>query len=143
MIVVTPDISVLYQMLNFIILLFILNQVLYRPVRRILLERKGKIADLESLADKAQQDLLNQKNTYRDGIKAARMQGLREKEAMLDAVAKEEKEILEQISKKAAANLADIKEQVADQKNMAKASLESEMEDFAKAIAEKIMRRPC
>ncbi len=143
MIVVTPDISVLYQMLNFIILLFVLNWVLYRPVRRILLERKEKMVDLEGLASKAQEDLLEQKNTYKDGIKAAQMQGRKEKEGMLDAVAKEEKEILEQIGKKAAADLAEIKEQVAKQKSMAKTSLEAEMEGLAKAIAENIMGRPC
>ncbi len=143
MIVVTPDISLVYQMANFIILLLILNQVLYRPVRSILLERKNKLAELENSAAKAQTNLSGQKEAYKDGIKAARLEGLKAKEAQVEAAAKEEKEILEQISQQAAANLARIKDQVRQEVEQARVSLDSEVESFAKTIGEKILGRPC
>jgi len=47
MITVIPDISLVYQMINFLVLLFVLNMVLYKPIRSVLLERKAKVEGLE------------------------------------------------------------------------------------------------
>ncbi|WP_022663567.1 ATP synthase F0 subunit B [Desulfospira joergensenii] len=143
MITVIPDISLLYQMINFLILLFVLNLVLYRPIRNVLLERKAKVEDLENGVDKASSDLSSQKESYKDGLKQARTQGLKEKDAFIEEASQEEKEIIEQINKKAQANLAQIKEQVAGETEQARKALEGEVEAFAKAIGEKILGRAC
>ena len=47
MITVIPDISLVYQMINFLVLLFMLNLVLYKPIRKVLLERKAKVQALK------------------------------------------------------------------------------------------------
>ncbi len=64
MITVIPDISAIYQMINFLILLFVLNTVLYRPIRNVLLERKNKFQGLEDGVEKALADLDSQKDAY-------------------------------------------------------------------------------
>ena len=64
MITVIPDISAVYQMINFLILLFILNMVLYKPIRTVLLERKAKVENLEGGVEKAFADLETQKQTF-------------------------------------------------------------------------------
>ncbi|MBI4793560.1 MAG: ATP synthase F0 subunit B [Deltaproteobacteria bacterium] len=45
---ITVDITMPIHILNILFLIVVLNAVLYRPVRRILAERKQKIADLNN-----------------------------------------------------------------------------------------------
>ena len=143
MITVIPDISLVYQMINFLILLFVLNLVLYKPIRNVLLERKAKIEGMQAEAQKAAEDLVVGEDNYKDGLKKARSEGLKHKETFIEEASKEEKEIINRINKKAQANLADIKKQVADQTEQARKALEGEVEIYARAIGEKILGRAC
>jgi F-type H+-transporting ATPase subunit b len=143
MITVIPDISLVYQMINFLVLLFMLNLVLYKPIRKVLLERKAKVESLEDGVERASADLDSQKDSYKSGLKEARSKGLKEKETFVAAASKEELEIIDQINKKAQANFAQIKEQVASETEQARKALEGEVEAYAKAIGEKILGRAC
>ena len=143
MIKVIPDITTLYQMVNFLVLLFVLNLVLYKPIRKVILDRKAKIEGMQKKAKKAASDLVAGEEAYKDGLKIARTKGLEEKGTFIDEASKEEKEILDEISKKAQANLAQIREQVADETEQARKELEGNVEAYAKAIGEKILGRAC
>ncbi len=143
MITVIPDISAVYQMINFLVLLFVLNLVLYKPIRNVLLERKAKIEGMQIGAEKAASDLVAGEDNYKDGLKQARAEGLKEKETFIEEASKEEKEIIDTINKKAQANLAQIKMQVVDETEQARKALEGEVEAYAKAIGEKILGRAC
>ncbi|MBU2630155.1 MAG: ATPase [Proteobacteria bacterium] len=143
MITVIPDITLVYQMINFLVLLFVLNLVLYKPIRKVLLERKAKIEGMQNGAQKAASDLVAGEDAYKDGLKKARSKGLQKKEAFVAEASQEEKEIIDRINKKAQANLADIKKQVAQETEQARKVLEGEVEAYAKAIGEKILGRAC
>jgi F-type H+-transporting ATPase subunit b len=130
-------------MINFLVLLFVLNLVLYKPIRNVLLERKAKIEGMQNGAEKAQSDLVAGEDAYNSGLKQARSKGLKSKEAFIEEASKEEKEIIDRINKKAQANLADIKKQVAQETEQARKALEAEVEVYAKAIGEKILGRAC
>ncbi|MCA1792624.1 MAG: ATP synthase F0 subunit B [Desulfotignum sp.] len=141
MITVIPDISLVYQMINFLILLFVLNLLLYKPIRKVLLERKAKMQGLENGVEKASADLASQEESYKSGLRQARSEGVKKKEAFEEEGSKQEREIIEQINKKAQANLAQIKQQVADETEQARKALESDVDVFANAIGEKILGR--
>ncbi|MFH2059753.1 MAG: ATPase [Pseudomonadota bacterium] len=143
MITVIPDISTVYQMINFLVLLFVLNLVLYKPIRNIILERKAKIEGMQVGAQKAATDLVAGEDVYKNGLKQARAEGLKNKEAFIEEASKEEMEIIDGINKKAQANLAQIKKQVAIETEQARKVLETEVEAYAKAIGEKILGRAC
>jgi F-type H+-transporting ATPase subunit b len=143
MIQVIPDITLLYQMINFLVLLFVLNLVLYKPIRKVLVERKAKIEGMQNGAEKAATDLVAGEDAYKEGLKQARVEGLKNKEAFIEEASKEEKEIIDGINKKAQANLAEIKQQVAAETEQARKALEAEVEAFAKTIGEKILGRAC
>ncbi len=143
MITVIPDISLVYQMINFLVLLYVLNLVLYRPIRKVLLERKAKIEGMHTGAEKAADDLIAGEDAYKNGLKKARAEGLTKKDAFIEEASGEETEIIDRINKKAQANLAEIKKQVADETEQARKSLEGEVEAYAKAIGERILGRAC
>jgi len=143
MITVIPDISTVYQIINFLILLFVLNLVLYRPIRNVILERKATIEGMQKGAEKAAGDLVEGEEAYKNGLKQARAEGLKKKDTFIEEASKEEKEIIDTINKKAQANLAEIKQQVATETEQARKALEGEVDAFAKAIGEKILGRAC
>jgi F-type H+-transporting ATPase subunit b len=143
MITVIPDSSLVIQMINFLVLLYVLNLVLYKPIRKVLLERKAKIEGMQDGAEKASADLVAGEDAYKNGLREARADGLKKKEAFIEEASGEEREIIDRINKKAQANLAEIKKQVTDETEQARKALEGEVEAYAKAIGEKILGRAC
>nr|WP_320192012.1 ATPase [uncultured Desulfobacter sp.] len=143
MITVIPDISAVYQMVNFLVLLFLLNLVLYKPIRKVILERKAKVGTLNSGVETASANLEKQKDDYKEGLKQARGEGLKHKEVFIEEASAQEKEIITRINQKAQANFAQIKAQVAEETEQARKALEAEVEVYAKAIGEKILGRAC
>ncbi len=135
--------SLIIQIINFLFLFFVLNLVLFKPVRRILLERKEKISGLEGGIEKSSEEALAQDQAYKEGLKMARKKGLQQKEIFVEQASKEEKEIIDKINKKAQANLAEIRGKVAKESENARVALEKEVDVFAGAIAEKILGRAC
>jgi F-type H+-transporting ATPase subunit b len=138
---VIPDISLFVQIANFLIIIWVLNIVLYRPIRKILIERKEKITSLEQNVEKLNEDAAGKDEAFLAGIKDARTRGLKEKDVLLKEGAEEEKKIVEQINQKAQANLAEVREKIATDAQNVRASLHKEIDTFANAISEKILGR--
>ena len=138
---VIPDVSLLVQIANFLIIIWVLNILLYRPIRSILIQRKEKITGLEQNIDKLNEDTAEKDEAYMAGIKDARARGLNEKEALMKEGAEEEKRIIEQINQKAQANLAEVRENIKKEAQNVRESLNKEIDTFANAISEKILGR--
>lgn len=138
---VTMDITLLFQIVNAFVLMFLLNGIIYKPVLKILKERAGKlqgmrddVAKYEENARRRQEEV-NKKmakasgqakaalDTARAGAKAAG----EEKLAAIKAEADAEKD----------KQLADVKTQV----QTARKELEAGLEGFALAMAGKILGR--
>ncbi len=135
--------SLIIQIINFLFLFFVLNLVLFKPVRKILLERKEKVSGLEGGVEQLSKEALDQDRAYKEGLKMARKKGLQQKEIFVEQASKEEKEIIDKINKKAQANLAEIRNKVAKESDNARVALDKEVDVFAGAIAEKILGRAC
>ena len=140
---VSVDGSLFIQIINFLFLLYVLNLVLFKPIRRILLERREKITGLQEGVESLSAESVEKDEAYKDGLKGARAEGLKQKEAFVEQASQEEKEIIERINKKAQANLAEIRLQVAEETKKAQSALEQEIDTFARAIGEKILGRVC
>ncbi len=138
---VMPDISLFVQIANFLIIIWLLNTILYRPIRNMLIQRKEKITSLEQNIEKLDEDTVEKDEAFLLGIKDARARGLSEKEVLLKEGAEEEKKIVEQINKKAQANLAEVREKIAKDAENVRVSLRKEIDTFANAISEKILGR--
>ena len=138
---VSVDGSLFIQIVNFIFLIWILNVVLYKPIRKVLIQRNEKITGLEQRIDTVGKDVKETDDAFSLGIKEARAKGLNEKGVLLQEAADEEREIIEKINKKAQANLAEIRAKIAkDVENVSK-SLRQELDSFAESIGQKILGR--
>ena len=140
-ITVIPNWTTFIQAANFIVLVFILNIVLYRPIRNILIQRKEKIEGLEQTVENATGDLAEKEATYASGIREARKKGLQEKDALVNAASEEEKAIIDRINAEALAELNTVKAKVAKEVDVARGALLKEVDSFANEIGVKILGR--
>jgi len=140
-ITVIPDWTVLIQIVNFLFLVFMMNILLFKPIRKMLLERKAKIGGLEDSIDSTQKEATSQDEAFAKGLKDARGKGLKEKEALLQEASDEEKVIIGKINDKAQADLAEVREKIAADTDAVKTKLIEEVDGFADIISEKILGR--
>jgi F-type H+-transporting ATPase subunit b len=138
---VSVDGSIVVQIVNFLLLIWILNMVLYKPIRKILLERKEKMTGLQSAIDGSDQEVVAKENAYAEGVRQARAAGQKEKEALIQAAAEEEKAIIGKINESAQAELKVVKDKITQEMGTVKAALEKEIDAFADAIGQKILGR--
>lgn len=140
-ITVIPDGSVVIQIANFLLIIWILNFILYRPIRNILRQRKEKIEGIELSIETYNQDAKEKDDAFASGIKAARLKGLKEKETLLQAAAEEEKQMIANVNSKAQADLVEIRKKIVKDTEAAKISLQKKVDEFASDICQKILGR--
>ena len=139
MISVSPFLFV--QMANFILLIFILNAILYKPIRNSLIARKKKIQDAEEAIEGAKQSADEAGQTFKTKMGDAKMKGHQEKEALKQAGQDEEKRLVDEVNQKAQAELETVRAQIAKDAESARGKLKGEIKAFSAAIAEKILGR--
>lgn len=138
---INVDGSVFIQIANFIFLIWVMNMILYKPIRKVLLQRKEKVSGLErSIADFNTQ-ALDKENAFASGIKEARVNGLKEKQALIQSGSDEEKIIMENINKNAQAELTKSREKITKDAESVRISLQKELDTFVNAIGQKILGR--
>ena len=138
---INVDKSVFIQIINFLFLIWAMNVVLYKPIRKILLQRKEKIAGLEQSIENFGKNAQEKEDAYASGIKEARAKGQKEKEALLLTAQNEEKQLIEKINKKAQEDLVQMRDKIAKEAESVRISLQNEVGTFAAAIGQKILGR--
>ncbi len=138
---VSVDGSIIVLMANFLVLIWILNMVLYKPIRKILIQRKEKISGLETCISDCGDKVEEQDKAYISGLKEARAKGKQEKDAILQVAADEEKAIIGKINEKAQADLAEVREKITREMDAVREKLEEEVDAFVDAIGQKILGR--
>jgi F-type H+-transporting ATPase subunit b len=138
---ISVDGSVLIQIVNFLLLIWVLNIILYRPIRSILIKRKEKIQGLEQAIGSCEKDAKEKDDAVLKGIKDARSNGIKAKDALLLEAAEAEKAMTAEINQKAQENLAKAQEKIEKDVEAVRATLSKEIDAFAKIIGQKILGR--
>ncbi len=138
---INVDKSVIIQIINFLFIIWAMNIVLYKPIRRILIERKEKISGLEQSIDNTNKNILEKEDSYALGIKNARLKGQKEKEALLSIAQNEEKQLIDKINKKAQDDLAQMRGKIVNDTENVRELLLNEVDSCADAVCQKILGR--
>jgi F-type H+-transporting ATPase subunit b len=135
------DMSMFVQIANFIILIWAMNKVVYKPIRRMLAKRHEKISGLEDIIMSSEEDAASKDQALNAGIRQAREKGLREKEDLETQGRKAESELIEKINEKARIDLEQMRKKVVYEANEARQALQKEIDRFADDICRKILGR--
>ncbi len=139
---VIPDGTFLLQMANFIFLIIVLNLLLYRPIRRILRERRETFEGLAAAARRALAGREEQEAAYARTLKDARAKGLQIKEELVREAELEEKRLTAEIHARAQAELEEVRARIRQESRQAQAALEGQVEEYAEHIVRKLLGRP-
>jgi len=135
------DYSVFIQIVNFLFLVWVLNLVVYKPIRKILGQRAEKMDGYSQRIATCDEESVQKDADYDSGLRDARAQGLGEKEAFLQEAKEEEREIIAKINARAQAEMAKTREAIARDAQKVQVELEKEIDGFAGSIGEKILGR--
>jgi len=135
------DSSLFLQIVNFLVLIWVLNIVLYRPIRGVLLERKEKISGLEDGITSLDEEARDKDEAFISGIKSARAEGLKQKQSLIQAAEVEEKALISKINENAQAELVNVREKIAKDAEEVRNSLLQDVDRFATEIGKKILGR--
>lgn len=138
---VVPDWTVGIQLANYIFLIIALNFLLYRPIRKILQERRQKVKGYEAAIEGSGRSLQEKEDAFAKAVKDARAQGLKQKEGLVGQAEEEERRMIESINAKAQSELSEIRAKIAGDAESARRSLQGQIEGFANDIVKKILGR--
>ena len=138
---ISLDISILYQVILFVLLWLILNKVLFQPYLRLLDERERRTSGAQHDSDDLEQEAARLRAEYDDKIKSAQSAAYADRERLLQAARAEREKILGDARQNATETLerarGEIAAAVAAERNLAA----SEAASIGATIASKVLGR--
>jgi len=129
------------QILNFLVLVFLLNLVLFRPIRKSLQDRQNRLAayevKLSVLADNREGVL----GEVDEKLTAARREGLGLREGLRQEGSQAEGSLLEQVKREVDAEWTRVEAKIKADVGKARKALQAQAQDFALSLATKILGR--
>ena len=136
-----PNITVFFQVANFLLLLFLLNIIVYRPIRKILGRRGDEVVSYQEMAENFQSRFEKDAKTLEENMAGARREGFKEKENLKTAGLEEEKSMLQGAISSAEEKIRKAKGEIDRNTVQARQSLQEEVKVFSQELAEKILGR--
>ncbi|MCD6570656.1 MAG: F0F1 ATP synthase subunit B [Deltaproteobacteria bacterium] len=131
----------LVQMVNFLVLMFVLNKILYKPILKILDERDDKIIGGQQRIKKLEEENQQMLQEYTDKIYTGRVEALEAKNSARKAAEAQANEIIVEARKKAEEMIAQVRLEMAQEVEKAKKDIETELGSMATSIAGRVLGR--
>ncbi|MCU0574874.1 MAG: ATP synthase F0 subunit B [Syntrophobacteraceae bacterium] len=128
-------------MVSFLVFVFLMNMVLYRPIRRMVAERQSRIDAQQQDIDRAEAEKSAAIEEFDSKILDARKLGRLRIQELKAAAYEQEKEMLQKATEDGAAQLQEFRARI--QKDVAKAAkdLKGQVKTFSVDLAQKILGR--
>ncbi len=133
--------TLLIQLVNFLILLLLLNALLYKPIMAKIREREAAIKKDREKALELETEVANQEGKHRDALIQARKSAADEKASLLAASKVKESEILEKARLEAARIVEEMRKSIQAESDQARKKLKEDMTPLAQSVTEKILER--
>jgi F-type H+-transporting ATPase subunit b len=131
----------LIQAVNFFVLIFLLNVVLYKPILKVLEERDERVAGQQAEAKKIMEEGQALLSEYNQKLYNAKVEAMNAKNAARSQASEEAGRIIEEARKKAEDIVAEVQRQISVEIERAKKELEPDLVSMAATIAEKVLGR--
>ena len=135
------DWTLFAQIFNFLLLVYLLNLVLFRPLRQGLKARQAKIITFEGDITQLSTDEQGVLTQVQENITEARKQGLAQREGLRQEGAQTEASLLGKVKQEVDAEWAKVEKKIKEDMTKARKALQAQAQDFAQALAAKIIGR--
>ncbi|ALC18298.1 ATP synthase F0 b' subunit [Desulfuromonas soudanensis] len=129
------------QFINFVVLMLALNVILYRPLRKVMQQRKETVDGSYRKAKSLEGAIDEKMAHYQEQLQQAKLKGNQEKNELRSQAHAEEGKILSAARATATEYMDTIKVKVASEADRARQALKAETEGLAAQIASKVLGR--
>ena len=135
------DWSVGAQLVTFLVLVFLLNKVLFRPIREALKARQARMDAQQSDIDFMETTGQGVDSETKDKLAAARREGVEARESLKQKGSEAEAALLEGIKREVDQEWSQVEERIKSEVAQARKSLQTQTQSFAQLLASKILGR--
>lgn len=135
------DKSIVIQVVNFLVLLFILWKLLYKPLVGLMEERTGAIKKSLDEAQAARLEAQREREEHAQKLQAAYAEARSIRETALREAAEEQRRLVDAARAEAARLVADARAEMEQDVRRARQELRTEVSDLAVNVAERLIRR--
>ena len=138
---ISLDISILYQVILFVILGLLLNKILFQPYLRLLDEREQKTTGAQHDSTELEHEGARLRAQYEEKIAQARSTAAIEREGILQVAREEREKILGQARQEAEQHLTRVRQEIAAALEVERRLAATEAATIAGEIASKVIGR--
>lgn len=138
---ISLDLAFVIQVINFLVLLLLLNVFLYKPIRKVMADRKAQIDGARERAAAVEKEVQEKMALYEARLREVKAKANEEREALKKEALQEEASVIEAARKEAADSLAAIKGRVTQESADAKVFLGEQARALSLDICEKVLGR--
>ena len=139
--IIQPDGSLIFVLVLFLIFVFVLNRILFKPIGRVLDERETLTEGARTEARAATRRYQTELADYEARIRQARAESYKRLEQQRAAALEERRQLIEQAKADANDQIEQAKQQIAEQAAGARAALEVESRQIAAQISRSVLGR--
>ena len=129
------------QIINFLLLVFLLNVVLFRPIRSALRDRQAKLLAQETEINVLTDQGRSLEDEIKEELAAARRAGAGARETLKQEGAQAEVTLLEEVKRQVEMEWATVEKKIKADMAKARKSLQTQTQSFAQLLATKILGR--
>lgn len=129
------------QIFNFLLLVYLLNLVLFRPLRQGLKARQAEITSFEGDIAQLSADEQGLLTQVQENLTEARRQGLSQREGLRQEGSQAEASLLEKVKQEVDAEWTKVEKKIKEDMGKARKALQAQAQEFAQALAAKIIGR--
>lgn len=133
--------SLIIQIVNFLIFLFIINHLIFKPIVRVINERRERIDGTMDKARLMEIEVQKKLEAYEQRIQEAKSRAANEKERLRRQGESTSKEIVEKARTELARDIPIIRKQIASETERVRRELEKKAQEMATDIACRILGR--
>lgn len=142
LVAVIPDISLLYQMIIFGVLIWVLNVLLYKPILSIIDRRKKQLEEAENEVKLFNESVEKRVAEYEEKLKQAKVKASELKKEIIQEGANQAKGIIDVVRNEIPAMAREFQQKMDKEVEKAKAVLDGSSKSLSLQIAQKILGRP-
>jgi len=135
------NLTIVIQVLQFLILMFILNRLLFKPISQVMAERKAKINAWEEKTQKLQESARVKLEKYENQLREERAQAQERQEQLTKELKKKEEENLRTVSEEAAGLVASAQRAIVEETERLRLELRQQAVELSQILAEKVLGR--
>jgi F-type H+-transporting ATPase subunit b len=138
---ISIDLTVVFQFVNFLVIMVVLNIFLYKPIRKVLADREKEIADAHERAVSVDREVQEKMELYEMKLRQTTAMAAEEKSKAIQKAREEEAATIDKARKEAADVVATIQKRVAVEAEEAGRFLKEQAQTISREICEKVLGR--